>query len=109
MSNCSIDPVVLNTNPFGAGSLVDAVGTACFGNTVTFSIPGPGPHTITLASFTLDIAKDLTIRGSSDGIRISGNHFTAILLVELNVNAVLDGLTLMDGSRCLAALTNTAR
>ena len=107
VNGCTTDPVVVNTNPSGAGSLVDAVATACFGNTVTFSIPGPGPHTITLNNFTLDIAKDLTIRGASDGTRISAGNLTPILLVEVNVNAVLDGLTLTNGSSDFGgALTN---
>ena len=104
---CTADPVVITANPSGTGSLEDAVATACFGSTITFSIPGAGPHTITLNNFTLDIAKAMTIRGSSDGVRISGNHLAPIAAVELGVTAVLDGLTLTDGySTFGGALTN---
>lgn len=61
--------IVTNTNDSGSGSLRDAVtwaNTAPSPATVTFAIPGAGPHTITLASALPNItANGVTIDGTT--------------------------------------------
>ena len=61
--------VVTNTNDSGAGSLRNAVQFANSQptpSTITFAIPGAGPHTITLASALPDLtANGLTIDGTT--------------------------------------------
>ncbi len=67
--NCGADDIVTNTNDGGAGSLRNAIDTACPGETITFNIPTSDPgfsggvYTITLTSAELVIDKNLTING----------------------------------------------
>ena len=71
---CVTNPVVTNTNDTGAGSLRDAIATACDASVITFNIAGPGPHTITLASALTISGLDLTITGNAtESITINGN------------------------------------
>lgn len=61
--------IVTNTNDIGSGSLREAVtwaNTAASPATITFAIPGAGPHTITLASALPNItANGVTIDGTT--------------------------------------------
>ncbi|HEX9001637.1 MAG TPA: DUF11 domain-containing protein, partial [Blastocatellia bacterium] len=70
---CVSNPVVTNLNDSGAGSLRDAIDTACAGSTITFA---PGlTGTITLTSGDLIISRTLTIQGpGAQVITISGNQ-----------------------------------
>jgi hypothetical protein len=65
----SVPLVVTNTNNSGTGSLrnaVDLVNGQAGPLTITFAIPGAGPHTITLSSALPDItASGLTIDGAT--------------------------------------------
>jgi hypothetical protein len=60
--------VVTTTADSGAGSLRDAMifaNTTEAQDTITFAIPGPGPHTITLLSALPEIEADLIIDGTT--------------------------------------------
>ena len=60
--------VVTNTNDSGAGSLRQAILDANANEgaeTITFSIPGSGRHTITLATALPAVTENTTIDGAS--------------------------------------------
>ncbi len=118
--------VVINTNDSGAGSLRNAITFANSqptASTVTFAIPGAGPHTITLSSALPDLtANGLTIDGTSqagtqcrdlwagsghdlrvnvrggsgfDGFRMRGANQT---VRGLSITGFSDGVELLAGS-----------
>ena len=63
----------INTNDGGAGSLRQAVTDLCGGGTITFDIPGGGPHTVKLTSGQLEIDKDVTVTGpTAESVIVSG-------------------------------------
>lgn len=69
---------VTNVNDMGAGSLREAIANVDSGGTVNFNIPGPGPHTIVLAT-EIVIDESMTIEGpGADTVRISGNDSVRI-------------------------------
>ena len=61
---------VVNINDSGAGSLrqaiLDANATPAVADTITFNIPGGGPHTIVLASALPTISSPMTIDGQTE-------------------------------------------
>ena len=75
--------VVINTDDAGPGSLRQAITDVAGGGTITFNIPGDGPHTITLSSGSdigfgpsgLVVDKEVTIDGSNEpnGVIITQN------------------------------------
>ncbi|MEM9018903.1 MAG: hypothetical protein AAGC68_17980, partial [Verrucomicrobiota bacterium] len=68
------DPVVMNNNDNGSGSLRQAIADATNGSRITFD-PGVSGDTIVLTSGSLSINKDLTIDGSTlrEAVTISGD------------------------------------
>lgn len=58
---CTTNPVVVNNNDEGEGSLRQAILSACVGDTITFDSSVSG--SIALTSGELEIEKDLTIQG----------------------------------------------
>lgn len=107
--------VVTNTNDSGAGSLREAVtwaNTAPSPATVTFAIPGAGPHTITLASALPNItASGVTI----DGTTQSGTQCRDLwdgnghdLRVNVRGNAGFDGFRLAGSNQTVRGLSISA-
>lgn len=108
LTNCNTSIVVQNTNDSDEGSLREALKCACPNqvNTVTFNSDLSG-ETINLASqleidpnrtVTIDgsaLASPVTISGDSEG---DGDGDTRVLIVEDNVNATLNGLTITRGN-----------
>jgi len=96
---CVSNPVVTNLNDSGAGSLRDAIDTACAGSTITFA---PGlTGTITLTSGDLIISRTLTIQGpGAQVITISGNQQWRIftLFNTTPASLSLSGLSLRNGN-----------
>jgi|GEM_PF-2237934 len=92
------DSVVTTTADSGAGSLRQVIADACADSTITFDLPGAGPHTITLTSGELVVAKNLTINNDSgESITISGNNASRVFNINIgNTVAILD-LTLTNG------------
>ena len=83
--------VVTNTNDVGAGSLRQAIvdaSAAPGADTITFAIPGSGPHTIVLASPLPDLVGPVTIDGTSQ------NGFVGTPLIELRGDSSFTGLKL---------------
>ncbi len=140
MGLLSIRPVIVpaglvtNTNDSGTGSLRDAVtwaNTAPSPATVTFAIPGAGPHTITLASALPNITasgvtidgttqsgtqcRDLwagnghylrvNVRGSSgfDGFRLAGSNQT---VRGLSISGFANGVNLLSTSNTATVQCN---
>jgi hypothetical protein len=96
---CTTNPVVTSTADSGAGSLREALGTVCTGNTITFNIPGPGPHTITITSGDLQIPTSVTINNNSGkSIIVSGNDTHRVFnIAAIGTTAAIVGLTISDG------------
>ena len=92
---CSCDPVVTTTADSGAGSLREAIYTACPGNTITFQ---PGlTGTITLES-ELPIPKDLTIVGpGANQLTVSGNQTVRVFNITAENSVTISGLTIANG------------
>ena len=95
---------VINTNPFGSGSLDSAIDDANLNpgaDTITFNIPGTGLQTINLTSDLPDITQPLTINGYSQpgaSANTQANGTDAVLLIEINgagAGAVAKGLQIM--------------
>jgi hypothetical protein len=85
---------VKNANDSGAGSLRQAIldaNAAAGADTITFTIPGAGVHTITLASALPSVTGSLTIDGytqpgaSANTLAVGDD---AVLQVEIDVNAL---------------------
>jgi len=101
--------VVTNTSDSGAGSLRAAVTAANVGGgTITFNIPGPGPHTITLTTVgntafgnsALAVTNTITIDGASDpdgAIIIDADGDQRHFYVSSSGNLTLQFLTLQNG------------
>ena len=87
--------IVTNVNDFGPGSLRDAISDGTV-DRIEFNIPGPGVHTITLATALPDITRPVIIdgytqpRNDGSGLLASPNTLVdgdnALLLIELNGN-----------------------
>ena len=96
---CVTDPIVTHNADSGAGSLRDAISTACAGSRITFAIPGAS--TITLAT-ELAIDQSLTVQGpGANLLTISGNHKVRVLRIgdrKRDIDVTLSGLTIADGN-----------
>jgi co-chaperonin GroES (HSP10) len=96
---CGADNIVTNTNDSGAGSLRNAINTACPGDTITFaaSLTSGGPAIITLTSAELVIDKNLTITGTSSSLlTISGNSASRVFNIQSGT-VIISGLTIASG------------
>ena len=126
--------IVTNTNDSGSGSLREAViwaNTAPSPATITFAIPGAGPHTITLASALPNITANgvtidgttqsgtqcrdlwagsghdlrINVRGSSgfDGFRLAGSNQT---VMGLSISGFRNGVNLLSTSNTATVQCN---
>ncbi len=99
---CTQNPVVINTNDSGAGSLREALATVCTApnNNITFNIdPGTGPHTITLTTGVLVAAKNANIKNSSgESITVSGGGTSGVFNINLGKTVNIIGLSITGGS-----------
>lgn len=95
---------VINPADSGAGSLRQAIidaNAAAGADTITFAIPGAGPHTITLLSLLPLITSPVTIdgytqTGSSPNSLAVGNN--AVLMIQLTGSLMGHALHLSPGS-----------
>jgi hypothetical protein len=103
---------VTNTNDSGAGSLRQAIldsNAAPENNIIDFSIPGPGVHTIPLASPLPNITVPVFIDGysqpgASPNSNPPGQGFNAVLLVEIDGTAAGTCLTIQAGNSSILAM-----
>ena len=99
---CTQNPVVINTNDSGAGSLREAVTTVCTApnNNITFNInPGAGPHTITLTTGALVAAKNANIKNSSgESITVSGGGTSGVFSINAGKTVSIVGLSITGGN-----------
>src|SRR5207302_866901 len=99
---CSINPIVTSTADSGVGTLRDAVTNICTApnNNVTFNL-GAGPHTITLTSGALVVAKNINITnvvGAGNGaVTVSGGGTSRIFTINSGITATIDNLTITNG------------
>ena len=96
---CAEDPIVTSTADDGPGSLREAIAQVCSGDTITFDIAGAGPHTITLTTGELVVAKDVTIKNNSgESITVSGGGVSRVFNINPATLAAIIGLTISGGS-----------
>ena len=96
---CTPNPVVTSTADSGAGTLREAIANVCSGTTITFNIAGPGPHTITLTSGELAVAKNMTIKNNSgESVTVSGNNLSRVFNINSGFSATIIGLTISGGN-----------
>ena len=96
---CTPNPIVTSPADSGAGSLRDAIANVCTGNTITFDLPGAGPHTITLTTGELALTKNVVIKNNSgEIITISGNNASRVFNVNSGKTAGIIGLTISGGN-----------
>ena len=93
---CVNNPLVSNNADDGAGSLRNAVVTACAGTKITFTAGVISP--ITLAS-ELTIDKNLTIQGpGASSLTVRSNHAMRVFKIASgNFNVTISGLTISNG------------
>ena len=92
---CVTDPVVINNNNSGPGSLRQAVLEACPGSTITFSgVASP----IILTSGEIVINKNLTIIGPGFSLlSISGNNNSRVFNIPGGITVDINNLTITKG------------
>ncbi len=96
---CTPNPIVTTTADAGAGSLREAIANVCTGTTITFNIAGAGPHTITLTTGELQVAKNVTINNNSgESITVSGGGTSRVFNINTGFTAAIIGLTISGGS-----------
>jgi len=96
---CTTDPIVTSTADSGAGTLREALANVCTGDTITFNIAGAGPHTITLTTGELAVAKNVTVNNNSgESITISGNNASRVFNINSGKTVGIVGLTITGGS-----------
>jgi hypothetical protein len=101
---CTPNPIVTTTADSGAGSLRDAVAQVCSGTTITFNIPGAGPHTITLTTGELAATKNMTIKNNSgERITVSGNNASRVFNINSGKTVSIIGLTISGGNAASGA------
>ena len=84
---CITDPVVINSNDAGPGSLRQAVADACPGSTITFDM-NTVVSPIVLTSGEITINKNLTIYGpGASALTISGGNNSRIFFINNAVNS----------------------
>jgi len=95
--SCTREITVTNTNDAGPGSLRQAIADICPGGTIRFDVTTPA--TITLTSGELAITKTLTILGpGADQLTVSGGNENRVFIVEEDVSATIQDLTISNGS-----------
>ena len=104
--------VVTNTNDSGAGSLraaIDAANANPGADTITFAIPGAGPHTITLSSVLATLTDDGTV---IDGTTQAGTQCRDLWLgsghdLRINVrgNGAFQGFRLAGANQTVRGLS----
>ena len=102
---CVTDPVVVNNNNSGPGSLRQAVLEACPGSTITFSgVASP----IILTTGEIVINKNLTITGpGSNLLSVSGNNSSRVFNVTFGVSVNINNLRITGGHSTVGGgLTN---
>ncbi len=96
---CTPNLVVTSTADNGAGTLRDALANVCNGDTITFNLPGFGPHTITLTSGELQVDQNATIiNNSGESITLSGNNAGRVFNINAGKTASIIGLTISGGN-----------
>jgi len=96
---CTPNPIVTSTADNGAGTLREALANVCSGTTITFNIAGAGPHTITLTTGELQVAKNVTINNNSgEKITVSGNNASRVFNINSGKTAAIIGLTMSGGN-----------
>jgi Bacterial Ig domain/Calx-beta domain len=96
---CAADPIVTSTADGGAGTLREALANVCTGDTITFDLAGPGPHTITLTTGELVVARDVTIKNTSgESITVSGNNASRVFNINSGKTAAIIGLNISGGN-----------
>lgn len=104
---CSL--VVTNTNPSGDGSLRDAIRCANLNaglDTITFNIPGPGPHTIRPTGDQPTILDAVIIDGYTQpgaAPNTDPDGFNGVVLIELDGSEAEIGSTglILDAEGCI--------
>ena len=100
---CATDPIVTSTADNGAGSLREALAQVCTGDTITFDIADAGPHTITLTTGELVVAKNVTVKNASgEKITVSGNNASRVFNINPSKTASIIGLTISGGDSATA-------
>ena len=93
---CVTNPVVTNGNDNGAGSLREALATACLGSTISFQA---GVTAVNLTTAELVVGKDLTIDGGAAGVTVTRQagspNFRIFNLTSGNIT--LANLTVSNG------------
>ncbi len=96
---CTPNPIVTSTADAGAGTLREALANVCSGTTITFDLTGAGPHTITLTTGELQVAKNVTIKNNSgEKITVSGNNASRVFNINSGKTASIIGLTISGGN-----------
>ncbi|MDP3913850.1 MAG: choice-of-anchor D domain-containing protein [Bacteroidota bacterium] len=95
IGTCVTDPVVVNNNDAGLGSLRQAVLEACPGSTITFSgVASP----IILTTGEIVINKNLTINGPGvNMLSVSGNNSSRVFNITSGVTVDINNLTITSG------------
>jgi predicted outer membrane repeat protein len=94
---CITNPIVINNNDAGLGSLRQAIIDACPGSNITFDPSVTG--TITLASTLPVITKALTITGPGANIlSVSGNNVVQVFTINSSSLVSIIGLTIANGN-----------
>ena len=95
---CPRNPVVVNADDSGPGSLRQAIADACSTDGITFDIPGDGPHTITLLGSPLDLSKNLTLTGpAAESVTIRTDASMRLASVGAGATVTIENLTFKDG------------
>jgi hypothetical protein len=101
---CTPNPIVTSTADAGAGTLREAIANVCSGTTITFNLAGAGPHTITLTTGELQVAKNVTIKNNSgERITVSGNNASRVFNVNSGKTVSIIGLTISGGNAASGA------
>jgi hypothetical protein len=95
IGTCVTDPVVINNNSSGPGSLRQAVLEACPGSTITFSgVASP----IILTTGEIVINKNLTINGPGvNMLSVSGNNSSRVFNITSGVTVNINNITITGG------------
>jgi hypothetical protein len=95
---CTPNPIVTSTADSGAGTLREAIGNVCSGTTITFNLPGAGPHTISLTTGELPVTRNMTIKNNSgESITVSGGGLSRVFNINSGKTVAIAGLTISGG------------
>jgi hypothetical protein len=96
---CTTDPIVINNDDSGPGSLRQANLDACDGSTITFDMSaGHVTSPITLTTGELVVNKNLTIQGPGAGtLTISGNNASRVFNISTGNSVQIAALTMANG------------